>query len=900
VRVTGSGRVWGRGHGPQRRRWQLAQEADHFQLTIEDEQVRLSGKDVELLRPVRRWVRPVVKVPVSGSTRRLRGLTRGQALELDSAITAFVARGRAREPLAKAVEWRLLVDSTLAVGQAQGRWIPQETVQDLLDVRPIVDPRAWFEGPEAVLFADSLSQDEKAALKLMHQDLSALVAETNAAIVRSELRQRRDFFDNVESSPLTDEQARAVVAFDNRVQVVASAGSGKTSVMVARAAYAVARGFVPPEKILLLAFNKAAAVELQERLEARLSKLGLNTEGLRASTFHSFGLDVIGRATGRKPRPAPWLDGGQDVDMVSRIVDELRDSSPEFRFKWDLFRLLYARVSDEPDADEYDAYDRQERRPGFNTFRGEVVKSEGERMIADWLYLNGVDYEYEQPYVHDVANEAHSQYRPDFFYPDVDVWHEHWALGPDGKPPESFDGYEAAMRWKKTLHRNHGTTLVETTWAEIIDGRGLTTLAGKLRDVGLTLDWNPDRPTPGVSPPRHEDLARLMRTFMTHVKSNGWTRENLAARRTRGRANRNRARTRLFLDVYWQIHDAWETRLTDADSVDFEDMLVRAAEHLERGEATFDYTLVMVDEFQDVSRARARLTKALVSHPGRYLLAVGDDWQSINRFAGADMSVMTHFESWFGKGLELRLQRTFRCPQSICDVSSSFVMKNQQQLPKSVRSVRSAKTGSGARVKVVYVDDVHQVPKAIGSYLDGLTAEAGMDMSTGKDRGVRVDVLGRYNFDRQLMPPNNRPGITLGFRTVHGSKGLEADYVVIPNLTRGTHGFPSEIADDPVLDLVMAEPDDYPHAEERRLFYVALTRARREVVLVAVRGKESAFLRELIEDDAAEILGDDQVPAPTVCPGCEQGILVLRRGRYGEFFGCNTFPRCRHTEKVRF
>ena len=172
--------------------------------------------------------------------------------------------------------------------------------------------------------------------------------------------------------------------------------------------------------------------------------------------------------------------------------------------------------------------------------------------------------------------------------------------------------------------------------------------------------------------------------------------------------------------LYWQIHDAWEARLAEADCVDFEDMLVRAAEHLERGEATFDYTLVMVDEFQDVSRARARLTKALVSQPGRYLLAVGDDWQSINRFAGADMSVMTSFESWFGKGLNLRLQTTFRCPQSICDVSSAFVMKNERQLPKSVRS---AKSGRGATVKVVYVDDVHQIPKAIGSYLDGLAAD---------------------------------------------------------------------------------------------------------------------------------------------------------------------------------
>jgi DNA helicase IV len=894
--VVGEVRAWGRDRGSRDRRWRLSQELDHFYLSTNTDDMQFSGDDVELLRPVRRWLRPALEVQTSGRTRRLRGLTTGQARELDSAITSFVAHTRAGEPLAKALEWRLLVNSTLAVAQANGRWISRETVEELCATRPQVDPRTWFEGREAVLFAESLSVEEKDALAMMHQDLETLVAEVNESILRSERRLRRDFFDNVESSPLTEEQIRAVVSFDNRVQVVASAGSGKTSVMVARAAYAVARGFVPADQILLLAFNKAAAVELQERLETRLTRLGLSTRGLRASTFHAFGLDVIGRATGRKPRPAPWLDGGQDVGMVSRIADELRDSSPEFRFKWDLFRLLYARVSEDPEADEYDAWDPEKRLQGFRTFRGEVVKSEGERMIADWLYLNGVEYRYEQPYVHDVASESRSQYRPDFFYPDVDVWHEHWALGHDGKPPESFTGYAEAMRWKKRLHRERGTTLVETTWAEIIDGSGFSALERTLTELGLDLDWNPDRPTPGVVPPRHEDLARLIRTFMTHVKSNGLTRESLNAQGPTGRAGRDSVRTRVFLDVYWQIHDAWESRLAEAACVDFEDMLVRAAEHLERGDATFDYALVMVDEFQDVSHARARLARALFSQPGRHLLTVGDDWQSINRFAGADLSVMTHFESWFGNGLELRLQTTFRCPQSICDVSSAFVMKNERQLRKSVRS---AKAGHGATVKVMYVDDVHQIPKAIASYLSELAAADGLDTVTGADRGkIRVDVLGRYNFDRQLMPSSKLPGVDLRFRTVHGSKGLEADYVVIPNLTRGTHGFPSEIADDPVLDLVMAEPDDYPHAEERRLFYVALTRARREVVLLAVKGKESTFLRELLEDEVVEVLAADGSPAPTVCPGCEHGVLVIRRGPYGGFYGCSTFPRCRHTEKV--
>ena len=181
--------------------------------------------------------------------------------------------------------------------------------------------------------------------------------------------------------------------------------------------------------------------------------------GLTANTFHAFGLSVIGRATGRKPRLAGWLDGGQDVAVVSRIVDELRDSDRAFRFAWDMYRLLFARMSEDGADAQPDAYDRSTHVSGFGTMKGDVVKSEGERLIADWLFLNGVDYRYEQPYAHDVADETHSQYRPDFFYPDIDVWHEHWALGRDGTPPAEFVGYAESMAWKKDTHRRYGTTL---------------------------------------------------------------------------------------------------------------------------------------------------------------------------------------------------------------------------------------------------------------------------------------------------------------------------------------------------------------------------------------------------------------------------------------------------------
>ena len=160
-------------------------------------------------------------------------------------------------------------------------------------------------------------------------------------------------------------------------------------------------------------------------------------------------------------------------------------------------------------------------------------------------------------------------------------------------------------------------------------GDGLTRLEDELTQLGLTFDWNPDRPINDewAKPMKHEDLAGLVRTFMTHIKSNSWTAEDLEHRLAGGLAHLNSFRTQLFLEVYWQIHAEWERRLAADHSVDFEDMLVQAADHLEAGNIGTGYDLIMVDEFQDVSRARARLIRGLVKTPGRYLMAVGDDWQ---------------------------------------------------------------------------------------------------------------------------------------------------------------------------------------------------------------------------------------------------------------------------------
>jgi len=854
--------------------WRLAETSQGFILSTAAGDERFDGDEVKRLSVSGHWLK--LELIVAGNPdRRFDGLTRQDAQAIRAAAARILARAELAPLLAQARAYQSALSGLVASHLAEGRWLPHDRVAAVLTLRPAASQIRRLQSV--------LTLEEQGEFGLLDRDPWEAVQAVNARILSDEVSSRRDFFAKVEKSPLTAEQIRAVVTFDNRVRVVAAAGSGKTSVMVARAAYAVAQGFVRPERILMLAFNADAAAELQARVTERLGLLGLPSENLRASTFHAFGRSLIGSATGRKPSVAPWVENGRDLEKISEIVDQLRSSSPDFRLKWDVFRLLYGRMSEAPDGGDHDSYDRSKRITGFGTYRGDTVRSEGERVIADWLFLNGVDYRYEHPYAHEVSDSSHAQYRPDFYYPQIDVWHEHWALGADGKPPASFQGYEDSIRWKESIHRQYGTRLIETTWNDILSLQGLKGLAADLRHHGLQLDWNPDRPIPGAKPLEHERLTILIRTFMSHVKANSLTELDLAARL----ATHPSRRTRLFLELFRPIYQRWEQELHASRMVDFDDMLIQAADLLEGDPALGTYDLVLVDEFQDTSQSRARLVRALTAGPDKYLLAVGDDWQAINRFAGADIKAMTDFDEYFGPAQTVRLQTTFRNPQPLADVASRFVSRNPAQISKQVVATR---WDDGPLVTVVRVGRNESLTKAIEKQLGELAADK---------PGSSVDILGRYRHDAELMPRRRFRDLDVRFRTVHKAKGLEADYVLIPNLTTGTYGFPSQIEDDPVLRLVVAGDDGFPHSEERRVLYVALTRARRAVTIFTAEGLESPFALELLNDPEVRVVDAAGSPSTArICPSCKQGTLTVRRGPYGEFFGCSQFPACEHKERV--
>ena len=789
--------------------------------------------------------------------------------------------------LGKFIAWLGQAVSLATSGGA--RWWPQSATMRILTQLP--PPRhptlGWISLPVM------------GACRNAHEVLAHQREQFNAAHLAGERQELADFFATVEKSPLTAEQIDAVVCFDDHELVVAAAGSGKTSTMVAKAGYALKRNYCEPEQILLLAFNAAAAKELDERIKARLG----GCEGIDrivAKTVHAFGKDVIRLATGKTPTLAPWLEHeGEDARQLADIVRCLSEADPAFARQWESFRLVYAKDIGRWDVpDEPEDWDSETGNRGFRTTRGEVVRSKEERTIADWLFYNGLDYRYESPYPYNTADISHRNYLPDFYFPEIDLYYEHFALDIDGRAPKHFaPGYEEGARWKRQLHAAHKTKLIETTSHELRSGIALDKLHRLLTEAGLSPDFNPNRQ---AIKPQLETLAlcRTFRTFQQHVKSNRLAHSQLEAGIRKQAVTGFEARLRLYLDIFRELTTEWERRLQAGGFIDFDDMLNLAGDLLEAGQFKSPFRVVLADEFQDSSASRARLLRNLMRscEAPSHLCVVGDDWQAVNRFAGADISIMTRFDKWFALPERRMVTQTFRCPKDLCDVSSAFISANPAQIAKVVRTTNARTEPS---LRVFAADDTEQLNDLVHDKLRELANEVGAPGG----RRPTVMLLNRYRTHGK--PPRIdqwkaefSPWIDISFNTAHKSKGLEADFVFVLNAIEGILGLPCKVEDDPALALAMPETDPFPFAEERRLFYVALTRARRQVWLFTTTSTPSQFLVELHKKGHLGRGEASQWSLPKPCPKCDSGVLSVRYSEYGAFQSCSRFPRCEHSEKL--
>jgi DNA helicase-4 len=718
----------------------------------------------------------------------------------------------------------------------------------------------------------------------------ATVGAWNATFVRSELTAWQGFFDGFETYPLSPAQREAVVHDEDNNLVLAGAGTGKTSTIAGKVGYLLKRGLVIPEEVLLLAFTRKAAEELRERIE-RLFQVPVTVR-----TFHALGLEIIGAATRRRPALCKESeDQKAKRDLLARLAEELMATDQWFA---EVF-VAYQAYSRTPyrsawDFGSYADYCAYLKCAETISLKGERLRSLEEVEIANFLTLNGIGYQYEAPFKVDTATPSRRRYKPDFFLQDHAIYIEHFGVDEAGRPPPWYpprdrQRYVEDMEWKRRVHREYGTVLIETYSWQRRQGTLLSALRTHLEQAGVPL-----RPVSGAEVLKAlNDLGVidpfhvLVGTFLSLFKSGGHTVEEVGGR---VRPGSDTDRFNLFLRLFDAIHRRYAAELASRNEIDFDDMIVRATGHVRRGEYRSRFRYIIVDEFQDIARGRADLILALRDQvAGCKLFCVGDDWQSIYRFSGSDVSLMTRFEQYFGPAKRTALETTFRFPDRLARFTSTFVLKNPAQLPKALSTHRA-----DARPPVtVYLADgeVDLLPRVLGE----------IATETGPKRSL-VFVLNRYRFqakgaDYRHQLARDFPTLDVQFLTAHTSKGREADYVVVDNLCSGRYGFPTEITDDPILSLVLAHPDACPHAEERRLFYVALTRSRNCVSLIADAGRLSCFVEEILADCAYEkVIAVGGKRVPDKCPCCGRGWLLERESVNGLFFACSNSPACPYIE----
>lgn len=387
------------------------------------------------------------------------------------------------------------------------------------------------------------------------------------------------------------------------------------------------------------------------------------------------------------------------------------------------------------------------------------------------------------------------------------------------------------------------------------------------------------------------------------------------------RTNAN-VRTKLFLEVCKECYLEYQKKLSECNAIDFQDMINDAARVLREKQITnekLDFKYIIVDEYQDISRQRFDLTKELSKICNAKIIAVGDDWQSIYAFSGSDITLFTHFCSIMGYGEELKITKTYRNAQEVIDIAGNFVQKNESQIKKSLVSPkhiqkpvivhtysenfdRNLFKGKGGK----YYHLGKKVEVIIGQIL-----EANRRENLGTNSSILL--IGRFGFDAKNLcfsndfvydEENNKifskkyKYAKLEFLTAHSSKGLGYDNVIIVNARNEIYGFPSKIDDDPVMNYVVKDDNSIEYAEERRLFYVAMTRTKNRVFIVTPEQRPSEFILELVRDYPNITVNgelnkeaDTNIGVMKKCPVCGYPLQLRYKKNYGlKLWMCSNEP----------
>ncbi len=763
---------------------------------------------------------------------------------------------------------------------------------------------------------------------------STIFAEHNEAFIHSHLSSEKSYLDKIlyEVDPninLDAEQRRVILSDEDYTLIIAGAGAGKTTTVAAKVRYLVEKKHIDPKQILVISFTNKAVGELKERINTGL------LIPCPITTFHSTGYAILRQQEDNKKKIVGdgflfnSVNNYLKVNILTQpeLVDKLImffGSYFDAPYEGDDINLFFNYIAKadfstlKSNVNEYNAQIIDRRTHKVTTITNEILRSAQEVKIANFLYLNQIDYNYEEIYPYHIL-KAKKPYTPDFCIRQGNkvAYIEHFGITENGRhsfyTAEELNRYKQEIQDKIALHKKHGSTLIYT-YSQYNDRRDfLEHLKEQLEENGFVLNSRPSEEvfTKLVNTEENKYILKLVKlicTFINNFKTNGYTLDDFY-RFERTNAN---VRTKLFFDVCKACYLEYQKRLSEENAIDFQDMINDSARILrekQNANEKLDYKYIIVDEYQDISRQRFDLTKELSKICNAKIIAVGDDWQSIYAFSGSDISLFTHFCSIMGYGQELKITKTYRNAQEVIDIAGNFVQKNETQIKKSLISPKHIQKpviihtysedydkkefkGKGGK----YFQLGKQVEELIGKILEQNKRE-------GKSLNSSILLIGRFNFDARnlcfsndfVYDENNGkifskkyPKAKLEFLTAHSSKGLGYDNVIIVNARNELYGFPAKVDDDPVMKYVIKDDTSIEYAEERRLFYVAMTRTKNRVFIVTPENHPSEFILELIKDYPnitvhGELNKENETNIGTIkkCPVCGYPLQLRYKKDYG-------------------
>lgn len=552
------------------------------------------------------------------------------------------------------------------------------------------------------------------------------------------------------------------------------------------------------------------------------------------------------------------------------------------------------------------------------TMKYEKVKSLEELIIANYLFSCGIDYIYEGEYLQNTADNLHRQYKPDFYLPKYNIYIEHFGVNEEGRCPQYSKPeelkYLEGIKWKRELHKENGTIMEETYSFEHKNGQLINKINSILKKHNIPIkkltseeitkviiDLNTDN--------EFKEFYKLLNTFLSLFKSCNFNETNIDKFISEAKMNNNeyvKEKHILFLKIFKIYYKEYVKELKEENKIDFNDMINNATNYITNNylPPEFNFKYIIIDEFQDISVARYKLINSIKKYTNARVMAVGDDWQSIYRFAGSEIAIFTKFKEYFGETETLMIEKTYRNSQQLIDIAGKFIMNNPDQIKKNLKSDKKLDK------PVVLVDYTENILKTDDENKNSLARRIMFILNSfDKKNNKTVLLLGRNNFDifeiknseffriiekgnETLIESNLYPNLEIKFMSVHKSKGIEADEVIVINNKNTLTGFPNKMVSDSVLKYVMTDEETFTYAEERRLFYVALTRTKNHCYLMCP-DENSNFTEELKSYKEIEYLKCDDKEEKINCPICKTGYLVARKGYKDKiFYGCNNFPQC--------